>query len=150
MTSLVAGTDVLIDLLANAPTSDTLTLVRLVMDLNFHYIVTNTLSDSDSIVDVGVGVTSKEGFDAGAASVPDPQDQTAYPPRGWIYVNSLYVGQALTADTGVWNNHGIIKADIGAMRKVDKGILFMRVANTNLNVGGAMEVTGRVRALCLT
>jgi len=143
--SLVAGTDFIVDLLTNAPTVDTLTVIRLVVDLEAHYIITNTITDSDSIVDMGIGVTSVEAL---AAALPDPSDDTSYPPRGWLYVASKYVGQAITTSTGMFSKNGIFQADIRGMRKIDKGRLFMRVANTNLNVGGAMELTGRIRALC--
>ncbi len=145
--SLVAGTDIILDLLVNAPTMDTLTVVRLVVDLEAHYIITNTITDSDSIVDLGIGVTSVEAF---AGALPDPSLDTSYPPRGWLYVASKYVGQALTTSTGMFSKNAVFAADLRAMRKIDKGILFLRMANTNMNVGGAMEVTGRVRALCMT
>ena len=39
--------------------------------------------------------------------------------------------------------------DIRAMRKIDKGRLYIIMENTNITVGGAMQVTGFVRALCL-
>ena len=65
-------------------------------------------------------------------------------------MGTKYVGQALTSATGVFNVNAYFEFDMRAMRKVDKGILFMRMANGNINVGGAMEVVGRVRALCLT
>ena len=71
-TALVVGTPIIADLLANAPAVDTLTAVRIVCDLDAHYIVTNTLSDSDSTVDLGIGVASVEAFAAGAAALPDP------------------------------------------------------------------------------
>ncbi len=147
--TLTTAADILVDLLAGAPTVDTLTAIRIVVNLNCHYIVTNTLSDSDSVVDIGIGVTSVEAFAAGATSVPDPSSPTSFPPRGWLYVDTGYVGQALTSATGVFNENAVFKVDLRAARKIDKGTLFLRIANTNINVGGAMEVVGRVRVLCL-
>jgi len=147
--AMVAGTDVITDLLVNAPVVDTLTAIRIVGELVFAYIVTNTLSDSDSIVDVGIGVTSADAFPTPSA-MPDPASDSSYPPRGWLWVATGYVGQALTASTGVFNTNAVFKFDIRAMRKIDKGKLFLRAAQANINVGGAMELTGRVRVLCLT
>jgi len=149
-TALVAGTPILANLLAGASTVDTLTAIRIVGEFNVHYIVTNTLSDSDSSVDAGIGVTSVEAFDAGAAAIPSPKVTTEYPPRGWLYAATGYVGQALTTSTGVFNENAVFKFDLRAMRKIDKGRLFLRIDNSNINIGGAMEVVGRVRVLCLT
>jgi len=148
--SLVAGTDILKDILSDAPTSDTLTIVRLVVDLEAHYIITNTITDSDSVVDVGIGVVSAEAFAAGVGAIPDPALSTGYPARGWLYIATKYVGQALTTSTGMFNTNAQFQADLRASRKVDKGKVIIRIANANINVGGAMQVTGRVRALCLT
>jgi len=148
--SIVAGTDFIVDLLANAPTVDTLTAIRIVVDVHVHYIVTTTLADSDSIVDLGIGVASAEAVVAGAAALPDPASDSSYPPRGWLYVATGYVAQILTTDSGITNENAHFKADIRAMRKIDKGTLFVRVAQANLNTGGAMEMNGRIRVLCLT
>ena len=149
--SLVAGTDVLVDLLASVvPVVDTLTAVRIIGEFSCHYIVSNTITDSDSFVDVGIGVTSAEAFAAGVASLPDPANAASFPPRGWLYAATGYCGQALTTDTGMFNKNAEFKFDIRAMRKIDKGVLFMRIANANITVGGAMQIVGRVRTLCLT
>ena len=147
---VVAGTDLLTDLLAVAPRVDTLTVVRIVAELNIGYTVTTTVADADSIVDIGIGVTAQEAFDAGVTSVPDPEDPSSYPPRGWIYVNTFMVAQLVTTDGGIIDHRATIRFDIRAMRKIDKGVLFLRLSQKNLNVGGVMDLTGRVRALCLT
>ncbi len=149
-TALVAGTDIFLDLLVSAPTVDTLTAVRIIGDFNVHYDVTTTIADSDSAVDVGIGVTSTQAFGVGLTALPDPTGTTTFPPRGWLYVATRHVAQLVTSSTGIINENAIFQFDIRAMRKIDKGILFVRIANTNLNIGGAMEVTGRIRTLCLT
>ena len=150
--SLVAGTDVLLDLLESATeVSDTLTAARIVGSFTVNYVVTTTIADADSVVDVGIGVTSTQGFGVGgAAGVPDPASETSYPPRGWLYVATKHVAQLVTTDGGIINENAEFNFDLRAMRKLDKGILFMRIAQANINVGGAMEVTGRVRTLILT
>ena len=148
--SLVAGTGVLVDLLSDAPTVDTLTAVRLVGDVTCQYVVSTTVADSMSIVDVGIGVGSVEAFAAGINSLPNPDVTTEYPPRGWLYVASLPVVQILTTDSGIVDQPARFQFDLRAMRKIDKGRLFMMLLNTNLVQGGAMQVVGRVRTLCLT
>jgi len=148
--ALVAGADLILNLLIDAPTVDTLTSIRVVGEINAHYIISNTITDSDSIVDLGIGVASGQAFAVGQTALADPAGSTGYPPRGWVYCQSLYCGQAVTSSTGMFNENAIFKFDVRGQRKIDKGVLFLRMVNTNINVGGAMEVVGRVRVLCLT
>ena len=150
--TLVAGTPILKDLLENAPTSDTLTVVRIIGTLLFRYLISTTVMDSTSIVDVGIGVASIEAFDAGVAALPSPSVDTEFPPRGWLYVSSQEVAEQLHGSTGesIQVTPARFSFDLRAMRKIDKGRLFLVMNNTNLVVGGAMTVTGRVRALCKT
>jgi len=149
--AIVAGTPLTVDLLSEAPTSDTLTVVRLVGDFSVFYTVTFTVTDSLSVVDVGIGVTSQEGFAIKGTSMPNPGVTPAqYPPRGWIYAATKPVSHVLEGTTGLHVVTADFKFDIRAMRKIDKGILFLTVANTNITVGGGMNIVGRVRALCLT
>ena len=147
--ALVAGAEDHINLLANAPAVDTLTVVRIVGDLWLMYTTNVTVTDSLSIVDCGIGVTSLEAFNAGGASLPQPSQFDEYPPRGWLYVNSQPVQQQVSTE-GVTQLMAHFKFDIGAMRKIDKGVLFMTLSQFNITVGGSMQVVGRVRALCLT
>ena len=135
------------NLLFNAPTMDTLTAVRIVGDITVQVLPTVTFVDSLSIIDVGIGVSSQEAFDVPA--LPSPAVDTEYPPRGWLYVASLPVSERLQ-DTTVMQEVARFQFDIRAMRKIDKGVLFIRVINTNIIVGAAMVITGRVRVLCLT
>ena len=147
--TLVAGTPQHSNLLLNAPTVDTLTAVRVIGDLWFMYQPDSTVVDSLSISTLGIGVTSVEAFAAGGVSMPDPSNDAQYPPRGWLYVNSQPVSQQAES-TGVLNHMAHFKFDVRAMRKVDKGILFSTITNTNIIIGGSMRVVGHVRALCLT
>jgi len=146
--SLVAGTDILLDLLSDAVVSDTLTVIRIVGDLTVQYVVDTTVSDGLSIVDVGIGVAASSGISASA--FPEVTGTTEYPARGWLYVASQPVSQLVTTTTGIIDHPARFVFDLGAMRKIDRGLLMLRIANTNITVGGAMQVTGRVRVLCLT
>ncbi len=146
--ALIAGTYKEYDLLAQLFGMDTLTVVRVVIDLTAQYLVSNGIVDSLSIVDIGIGVAGSAAF-ATAGALPTPHSGSEYPDRGWIYVASLPVSQQADA-VGVISTRARFQADIHSMRKVDKGKLFMNVLNTNITVGGAMQLTGRVRALALT
>ena len=148
-TLLTTAAPVRLDLLADAPTVDTLTAVRLVGDVTVNYIATNTIVDSLSIAHLGIGVTSLEAFTAGVLSMPSPGADDEYPPRGWIYVASLPVKQQAES-AGVIDAPARFIFDIRSMRKIDKGICYVIVKNDSIEVGGAMQVTGRIRVLCLT
>jgi len=148
--SFVANTEILVDLLENLDSMDTLTVVRIVGDLTMNYLVSTTVGDALSIVDVGIGVCASAAFGVGGAT-PAPSTETEYPPRGWIYAASQPVTQILDAAGGVSivDRPARFQFDIRAMRKVDKGILFMNMVQNNITVGGAMQITGRVRTLVL-
>jgi len=148
--SLVANTELIEDLLEDLGSTDTLTVVRIVGDLIVNYLVSTTVGDALSIVDLGIGVASSAAFAVGGAT-PAPTSQTEYPPRGWIYVASQPVTQILDAAGGVSivDRPARFQFDIRAMRKIDKGVLFMNLVQNNITVGGAMQVTGRIRSLVL-
>jgi len=149
VSSLVAAVPQSFNLLQNAPTVDTLTAVRVIGDLTFQYSPNSTIVDSLSKVDVGVGVTSLEAFTVGGASLPNPSDENQYPPRGWLYVSTQPVYQQAES-TGVINAVARFQFDLRAMRKVDKGVLFLTMEQNNILVGGSMRIVGRTRVLCLT
>ncbi len=137
----------LIDLLLNAPAVDTITVARILVDLNFQALFTNS-DDHTQLVTVGVGVSSAEAFAVGGTALPDASMDTEYPPRGWLYAATLPSVQVFA--TGVWRGPAIFTVDLGGMRKIDKGTLFMSMENNDVNgVAAAMVVVGRTRALCL-
>ena len=133
------------DLLANSPVVDTLTAVRIILDVKVYHGV-DEVADHSAIIHLGIGVASVEAFAAGTTSLPAPADSTAYPPRGWLYVASK--------PTGARNTTGIVvadfQADLRAMRKIDKGILFMCIQQVGVLGSSAVDLWGRVRVLCLT
>lgn len=150
--SLVAGTHFTRDLLFNAPTSDTQTVERIIGHIEVYYLTAAVPEDSESIVDMGIGVSSIEAFEvAAAAGLPSPADETEYPPRGWLYVQSKGVRQVVsTSGDGLIDVGATFDFDLRGKRKVDKGVLFLSMIQANIATGGAMQVVGRVRVLCLT
>ena len=140
------------DLLVNAPTVDTLTAIRIIGDLTIEFDPTATRSDQLNVVHVGVGVTSREAFVAGVNSIPLPNAETEYPPRGWLYVATKSCMSTIDATNQATESKAAhFEFDIRSMRKIDKGVLFL-VVQSILGKGGGVTVlvSGRVRALCLT
>jgi len=134
------------DLLVNAPTVDTLTAVRIIIDVVV-VLSPAIVSDALNVVSVGLGVTSREAFTA--VALPDPAASTEYPPRGWLYVaNKPVRSTATTVGLDVKEAH--FQVDLRAMRKVDKGVLFLALGNAAVLNTLSVDITGRVRVLCLT
>ncbi len=148
-TALVAGTPLELNLLATAPVSDTLTVIRILVDLWVMYTTNVTVTDSLSIVDVGIGVASAQAFAVGGTALPNPGNLDQDPPRGWLYIASKPVQEKVNAE-GIMQLIAHFQADLRAARKIDKGVLFLTMEQNNITVGGSMQVVGRVRALCLT
>ena len=153
-TSVAAGTVSKFDLLAAAPTSDTLTVIRIVGSLQLIGSITSE-NEYVQFVDVGIGVSSVEAFAvAAAAALPDPRTQTEYPPRGWLYLDRQRADQTVPGGGtagGVSRTLATFQFDLRAMRKIDKGTLFMVISNVdNSGTSTALVLSGRVRALCLT
>ncbi len=135
------------NLLIDAPTVDTLTAVRIIVDLSIGPNVVSA-ADAANCISVGIGVTSAEGFAAGATPSPAFTDQ--YPPRGWLYIATKVSRMFVITSTGLSTTFAEFKGDFRAMRKVDKGILYMEIVNNAVVATGAVAIYGRVRVLCLT
>jgi len=131
---------------------DTITAARLVIS------VTATPADpvaqvsSIQRLDMGIGVMSEEAFAVGITASPDPRVSVDAPPRGWLWRDSMTI--VIENTTGL--EQGIfsfpnIRADLRAMRKVDRGVLFLVTAKTAIS--GAernIDLSGLIRVLCLT
>jgi len=147
--SMIASVPQIFDLLANAPTIDTMTVSRILGHLDLGSAV-STDPQNAHVVDVGIGVSSTEAFTVGLMALPDPRTETEYPPRGWLYA-ATRVSWVQNTLEGSMGQHAVFDFDLGAMRKIDKGVLFMWVVSTfQLGTAGTLRFTGRVRSLCLT
>ncbi len=134
------------DLLVGGAPSDTLTVARIILDLTFNW-PAGLGVDASACVSVGIGVSSVEAFAAAATGgLPNPAIETSYPPRGWLYVATL--------PAYMWANISVLSAkfdaDLHAMRKIDKGVLFIHAVHDSIVGVNALEFTGRARVLCLT
>ena len=139
-----------VDLLQHAPTIDTITVARLL--INFEAFITGSVTVSSAQgITVGVGVASSEAFAIGTTALPDPLLDTEYPPRGWLYAGSKICYLHVVAGVGVAKQDASFQLDLRGMRKIDKGKLFLLILNNNFTGGvGTIDVHGRARALCLT
>ena len=127
---------------------DTVTVTRIVGSLMVVPDGSGMGPQGSQRVDVGIGVAGADAFSFGVTGLPNPAASDQYPPRGWLYVTTQVARQdALdnNAQFPRWN------FDVRAMRRIDKGILFLAATNS-LVIGsaGTLRLVGRVRALCLT
>ena len=140
---------VVTNLLADALTNDTLTAVRIIVDLYIDHGVDET-ADLSNALHVGIGVCSVEAFGIGVTALLRPNTQADYPPRGWLYVASARVLQHIGTGADADRSGARFQADLRSMRKIDKGILFLAVSQTAIFGAANVDLWGRVRVLCLT
>jgi len=144
---IVASGNITDDLLLGLAAAETKTVTRILLDLWFILPVNNSFADRENVVDIGIGVVSREAFDLG--TLPDPGTVADYPQQGWLYLATQVVSRAADATGVIWQ-HAHFKADIRGQRKVDRGVLFSTLENVGVVGADAVTVYGRIRALCLT
>ncbi len=152
-TFTVTGGGFVADLLLGLAANDTITVIRLIIHL---MAVPQNLSDNidgGSIVTAVIGVSASEAFVANV--LPDPGTPTEVPARGWLWKDRIIaVGNSVTGPPAHDVYYGTeLKADIRAMRKVDRGNLYLTMQSNNMAVSGSflpISVSGIVRALCAT
>jgi len=118
------------------------TVVRSVLDL---YLSSTTTAGAwgVSLLDIAIGLTSQEAFNAGV--LPDPNADER-PVRGWMFRTQCAVAQNGVGAQILYECH----RDLRTGRKVDDGEVFMVVDNTALRGATfSVDVTGMVRLLVL-
>ncbi len=137
------------DLLVTLAASDTVTVVRIIGHLT---VIPNNLAgaiEGAMKIDLGIGVASKEAFDADV--VPDATTAADVPARGWLWADRLVCTKQNTSGTMEDWHYPEVRFDVRAMRKIDRGVLYLQMNNNGLaGTGFTVTVVGRVRALCLT
>ena len=87
-----------------------------------------------------------------AAVVPDPEDDSEYPARGWLWRDRMIQAYANAAGTELEPYFMIpeVRFDVRAMRKVDKGKLVLTVTKAG-SVGSTLDVVyhASFRVLCM-
>jgi len=149
-TSVAAGTPFKRDLLANLAAADVKTAVRIIGELSLYGAVTSE-SEYDQLVDIGIGVASVEAFTVGGSSLPQPNVDVQQPPRGWMFAAQGHFWQFKAANNEQQRGEQMFRFDLRASRKVDRGVLYLAITNTNISGSSTSAlVVGRVRVLCLT
>jgi len=147
----LTGTPQALDLLTDVVDSDTVTVARIIGRIT---VIPASLSATDQAaqrIDVGIGVATQAAFDAGVGSLPDPRVNADAPARGWLYRDSLVMMKQNSTGTVEDWLYPMSHFDVGALRRVDKGVLFVVFAKTSLQ-GSAfdVQVSGLIRSMCLT
>ncbi len=142
-----------VNLLTQTPDIDTITVARLIGRLRLVHTSLTAQIDSRMVLDIGIGVASSEAFIVGSGlGLPQPGGAGSAPPRGWLYRTQIECLKVHSTGTQYEILlPGDISFDVGAMRKVDKGILFMAVESKDVaGTVANVQLTGLIRALCLT
>jgi len=133
--------------------ADTLTAVRIIG----HIMVVSGASNEGEYtqaIDLGIGVASGEAFNIGVTALPSPAVEDEYPARGWLYRQRDVTQQAIptgATPVAMYKRPALFDFDLRAMRRIDKGVLYMMITCSEINGSGpANTVLGTVRVLCLT
>ena len=144
--ALMTALDLLADL-APQPL-DTITVTRIIGSLHAFIEMPNPEVQGIMACDLAIGVVAASTF---PATVPDPTVTSEYPARGYLYATTKWVAQNSGANSSQSQHMVQWDFDIGAMRRVDKGILYVAAGNTLIDgTAFTLRVGGRLRALCLT
>ena len=142
-TDIVTGGEDLVDLMAGMDTDERrgMTVTRMLLCL---YVIANPHGavDGVQVVDLGIGVASTEAFAAGVVS--NPNVNTEFPIRGWLY----RCRHVVIDDSTPGYPSPVIKEDLHAMRKIDTGTAFLVIVNTpNQGTTFTVSVIGTIRML---
>jgi len=136
------------DLLADMPDVDVKTVTRIIIDLTLLPNDPDAAVTGGARMDLAIGVAAQEAFTAGV--VPDPNLSSDYPTQGWLWIASpvvIHVNASGTTEAFVYPR---VQADLGAQRKVDKGVLYFVANNTTIvGSGESIQIAGRLRSLVL-
>ncbi len=125
--------------------ADKMTLLRTIIGLDLARTVHDSGEGSD-LVACGIGVTSQEAFAAGV--LPDPQTDTDFPARGWVWRAIYRVWGFASDQPAIFTRR--LDLDIRSMRKLDNGEAYLLVNNAALEgVSSTIRVAGLVRQLWL-
>ncbi len=142
------GQTIPFDLLADLPENDVKTVTRLIGRITVAHNDPDAAVTSAQRVDMAIGVAAQEAFTAGV--VPDPVAPAEYPTSGWLWIDSPVTIKVNASGTTEAFYYPVVQFDIGAQRKVDKGVLYF-VADNTLVIGtaGTVRIMGRIRSLVL-
>ena len=143
--TIATGGQTSVDLMGSWDRDDArgLTVVRTLLELAV-VPATPGSEDSQTALDLAIGVVSREAFAAGA--LPDPNVAGDSPTAGWLWrTRCLIMGDTAGALTPT-----ICRGDFRSMRKLDEsGNLFMVLNNVGIVATPTLRIVGIVRQLHL-
>ncbi len=142
------GAETLISLLSGLGDATEMTLIRTIVRLDV--MVDDSAETNSSIqrMSMGIGITSEEAFSIGTTAISDPATASEHPSRGWVYRTSgaVFISNVAQGGHAPWR----INDDIRTKRKIDRGDLFMKFQNDNLEGATNTLITaGVVRCLLM-
>ena len=124
---------------------DRMTLLRTILGFDIAYAVHDS-GEGSQRVSLGIGITSQEAFTAGV--FPDPETDTDFPVRGWIWRAKYRIFGFAADQPAIFTRR--VDLDLRAMRKLENGEAFMNIANVaEEGTTGVIIVTGLIRQLWL-
>jgi len=151
--TLVDGVPQCVDFLAQGVNLDTLTVARIIGTLYVQHADLSAQIDNRAKIDIGIGVASVEAFGiAACAGLAIPNGAGSSPPRGWLYRTEMVCTKVHATGT----TYEILipdktHFDLGAMRKIDKGVLYLVAEQTNDGgTAASVALMGLVRTMVLT
>ncbi len=133
--SVTAATNTLVD--SGVESLVQQTIVRIRGNLMIWLPVITTIGDGFTAVTCGMGVVSKDAFDAGAGSIPSPSGDPDWP--GWLWFASLgpMIGLTTTETQTGPLNAVRVAVDTKAMRKFGPNEVLMGIVSTSTEIGAA-------------
>ena len=120
------------------------TLLRTIIGFDIAHAVHDS-GEGSQLFSIGIGIS---GDTVTAGSLPDPEDDADFPPRGWIWKARYRIWGFAADQPAVFTRR--VDLDIRAMRKLDNGEGFMIATNAdNEGVASAITVRGLIRQLWL-
>ncbi len=122
-----------------------MTLMRTIIGVDIAHLVHDSGEGSQDFT-VGIGVTTQEAFNAGV--IPDPNSETDFPTRGWVWRYRCRTYGFAADQAAVYNLR--VDKDIRSRRRLENGECYI-VMNNDADQGstGTVNLIGLIRQLWL-
>ena len=124
---------------------DRMTLMRTIIGIDVGHFIHDS-GEGSSVLAMGIGATSQEAFAAGILA--DPETETDFPARGWVW-RAEYRLYSFAADDPTVDNRRI-DLDLRSRRKLENGEMYFHAVNNGIEgVNVVLRVNGYIRQLWL-
>ena len=149
--TMVSGTPQFDQLSVPGDELRTLTVARIIVDLNLTPSSLSAAQQGGMKCTIGVGLATTDAIGVGITALPDIFSNVSFPIRGWLFKGAMF--STWESPTGVVE-HGVVETrhlDLGAMRKLDNGVLYIVAGvETFDGAGYTCDLIGHCRFMCLT